>query len=247
MSPEDGSGQGSDLGPQGAFALLPEATQRLVRTVDGLDDDALGAPSGLPDWTRAHVVAHLALNAEGLAGVLEGRVQGEPTTMYRSDQERTRDIEKLAASDRTGLRDRFMAGTTLVIDAVEHLPDEYWTETFERTPGGRVVRYAAIPGMRLREVEIHHVDLAAGFDPTGWSDAFAAHLITAMVKRNPADESFRVLATDLARTWVIGDDPGETGTTVSGPSGDLGWWLTGRPPADSLTSSTGNLPLVKAW
>ena len=62
-----------DLGPQGAFELLPEATQRLVRTVDGLDDDALAAPSGLPDWTRAHVVAHLALNAEGLASVLTSR------------------------------------------------------------------------------------------------------------------------------------------------------------------------------
>ena len=43
-----------------------------------------------------------------------------------------------------------------------------------------------------------------------------------MVKRAPSDTSFRVLATDLASTWVIGDDPGESGTTVSGPAGDLG-------------------------
>ena len=78
------------------------------------------------------------------------------------------------------------------------MPDELWTETFERTPGGRVIRYAAIPGMRLREVEIHHVDLDAGFSPRGWSDAFASHLIGAMVKRAPSDTSFRVLATDLA-------------------------------------------------
>ena len=65
-----------DLEPQAEFELLPEATQRLVRTVDGLDDEALGAPSGLPDWTRGHVVAHLALNAEALAGVLEGVIEG---------------------------------------------------------------------------------------------------------------------------------------------------------------------------
>ena len=69
-----------DLTPQGAhFALIPEATQRLVRTVDSLDDEELATPSGLPDWTRAHVVAHLALNAEGLAGVLRSRIEGEPT------------------------------------------------------------------------------------------------------------------------------------------------------------------------
>jgi len=167
----------SDLDPQGAFELLPDATQRLVRTVDGLDDAALAAPSGLPDWTRAHVVAHLALNAEGMAGVLHSRIEGEPTSMYRSDGARSGDIEALASADRAELRDRFLAGTTLVMDAVERLPDEFWTETFERTPGGRVIRYAAIPGMRLREVEIHHVDLDAGFSPQGWSDAFSSHLM----------------------------------------------------------------------
>jgi maleylpyruvate isomerase len=236
-----------DLDPQAQFELLGEATIRLVRTVDGLGDDQLAGPSGLPGWTRAHVVAHLALNAEGLAGVLEGRIEGEPATMYRSEESRSHDIDELAAADRAELRERFLAGTTLVSDGIERLPDEFWTETFERTPGGRVIRYAAIPGMRLREVEIHHVDLDAGFDPTGWSDAFSAHLVDAMVKRGASEESFRVLATDLARTWTVGDDPGETGTTVSGPAGALAWWLTGRPGADSLTSSTGDLPAVKAW
>jgi maleylpyruvate isomerase len=236
-----------ELDPQAQFELLAEASQRLVRTVDGLDDEELGEPSALPDWTRAHVVAHLALNAEGLAGVLEGRIMGEPTTMYASDETRNSDIEDLASADRAELRERFMAGSTLVSEAVDRLPDEFWTETFERTPGGRVIRYAAIPGMRLREVEIHHVDLDAGFSPSGWSDAFSAHLIGAMIRRNPSEASFRVLATDLATTWVVGDVPGQSGTTVSGPAGDLGWWLTGRPPAESLTSSTGDLPPVKAW
>lgn len=236
-----------DLDPQAQFELLPDATHRLVRTVDGLDDDQLDGPSGLPGWSRAHVVAHLALNAEGLAGVLQGRVEGEPTTMYASDEARSADIDELAAADRGELRERFLASTTLVSEAVDRMPDEYWTETFERTPGGRVIRFAAIPGMRLREVEIHHVDLDAGFSPAGWSEAFSAHLIDAMVKRDASDESFRLLATDLARAWVIGDDPGESGTTVSGRAGELAWWLTGRPPADSLTSSTGSLPPVKAW
>jgi maleylpyruvate isomerase len=236
-----------DLDPQAQFELLGEATQRLVRTVDSLDDDQLSGPSGLPDWSRAHVVAHLALNAEGLTGVLLGRIEGEPTTMYRSDEARSADIEELAAADRADLRERFLAGTTLVSEAVDRLPDELWTETFERTPGGRVIRFAAIPGMRLREVEIHHVDLDAGFSASGWSDAFSAHLIEAMVKRAPSEVSFRVLASDLATSWVIGEDPGESGVIVSGPAGDLAWWLTGRPPAASLTSSTGELPPVKAW
>jgi maleylpyruvate isomerase len=236
-----------DLDPQAQFELLREATQRLVRTVDGLGDQELAEPSGLPVWTRAHVVAHLALNAEALAGVLQGRIEGEPTPMYPSDEARDADIEELAAAESTELRERFLAGTTLVSDAIDTLPDEFWSETFERTPGGRVIRLSAVPGMRLREVEIHHVDLDAGYSPAGWSGAFAAHLIGAMVKRPASDASFRVLATDLAETWELGEDPGASGTIVSGPAGDLAWWLTGRPPADSLTSSTGELPPVKAW
>ena len=47
-------------------ASLRDADHRLVRTVDGLSDEQLAAPSLLPGWTRAHVVAHLALNAEAL-------------------------------------------------------------------------------------------------------------------------------------------------------------------------------------
>ena len=101
--------------------------------------------------------------------------------------------------------------------------------------------------MRLREVEIHHVDLDAGFTPTGWSDSFAAHLIESMLKRGRPRRRTACCATDLAQSWVVGDPDDASSTTVSGPAGDLAWWMTGRPPAASLTSSSGSLPLVKAW
>ena len=131
----------------------------------GSTDEALAAPRGCPDWTRAHVVAHLALNAEGLAGGADGRAEGEPTTHVPSDEARAADIEELAAADRAELRDRFLAGTTLVAEAVDAVPRRAWTETFARTPGGRVSGTPPSRGMRLREVEIHHVDLDAGYTP----------------------------------------------------------------------------------
>lgn len=49
--------------------LLTAADHRLVRTVDSLPVGAYAVPSGLPGWTRGHVVAHLALNAEALTAV----------------------------------------------------------------------------------------------------------------------------------------------------------------------------------
>ena len=90
---------------------LSEATQRLVRTVDGLDDHALGQPSLLPGWSRAHVVAHVTLNAEGLGGVLRGIVEGRDVPMYRSQEVRDGDIDLLARADRAALRERFMASS----------------------------------------------------------------------------------------------------------------------------------------
>ncbi|MFC6341752.1 maleylpyruvate isomerase N-terminal domain-containing protein, partial [Nocardioides hankookensis] len=71
--------------------LLPEATRQLIRTADALDDEEYAAPSGLPGWSRGHVLAHLALNAEGLAGALRGILEGTRTTMYASPEARDGD------------------------------------------------------------------------------------------------------------------------------------------------------------
>ncbi|HWI42087.1 MAG TPA: maleylpyruvate isomerase family mycothiol-dependent enzyme, partial [Nocardioides sp.] len=77
---------------------LEAATTRLLTTVDALPDDAWREPSHCVGWTRADVVAHLTLNAEALAGVLRGFRDGAPATMYRSDDDRDRDIADLAAT-----------------------------------------------------------------------------------------------------------------------------------------------------
>jgi maleylpyruvate isomerase len=222
---------------------LQEATNRLVRTVDGFQGNDWSAPSGLPGWTRAHVVAHLALNAEGLAAALTGIVQDEPTPMYSSTEDRDRDIEELAADDTAELRERLLAGCTLYADAWTALPDDLGGATFERTPGGPTIPAGATLGMRLREVEIHHVDLDAGYSRTDWPDRFCEILLGSMTRREWT-EPFRVTPTDVEGTWSYGE--GE-GPTVSGTAADLGWWLTGRGSGEGVTSDSGELPKVGAW
>lgn len=224
-----------------AADLLQEATQRLVRSVDALPDEAWTGPSLLPGWTRAHVLAHLTLNAEGLAGALRGIVAGEQVPMYASQEARDADIDELAATDPETLRTRFLASTTDFADAASSIPDERWDSTVERVPGGRSFPAAAAPGMRLGEVEIHHVDLAAGPTQADWTPEFAAIVLDNAVAREPG--SFRAHATDLDRTW----DYGAGGPTVSGASRDLAWWLTGRGRGEGLTSDSGDLPEMAAW
>jgi maleylpyruvate isomerase len=222
--------------------LLPEATRRLIRTADGLADEDLATPSGLPGWSRGHVVAHLALNAEGLAAALTGIVEGAQVPIYRSDEARDGDIAELAREDASQLRDRLMAGCTELSDAVAAVPPDRWGTTVERVPGGRTFAAGQVPGMRLREVEIHHVDLQAGYDRTSWDAGFCAHVLDAMVSRAAA-APFRAHAIDLDRSWTYG----EGGPTVSGSSADLAWWLTGRGNGEGLTGEDGALPRIGAW
>ena len=222
---------------------LQEATNRLVRTVDGFKGDDWSNPSGLPEWSRAHVVAHLALNAEGLAGALTGIVQDEPTPMYSSQEDRDGDIEELAGRDPAELRERLLAGCTLYADAWTALPDDAGGTMFERTVGGPTIPAGATLGMRLREVEIHHADLGAGYSRADWPPRFCEILLASMTKREWA-EPFRVAPTDLDGTWTYGEGDGPT---VSGTAADLGWWLTGRGSGEGLTSDRGELPKVGAW
>ena len=49
------------------------ATERLLLAVAGWDDASVAEPSRLPGWSRGHVLAHLARNADALVNVLEGR------------------------------------------------------------------------------------------------------------------------------------------------------------------------------
>jgi maleylpyruvate isomerase len=227
-----------------AASSLAEASARVVRTVDGFHGADWAAPSLLPDWTRAHVVAHLALNAEGMTDLLRGLAP----TMYASDEQRGRDIADLASAEPRAIRDRLLAGVTLLQESLEDVPDDAWETRVERTPGGRTMRLAALPGMRWRELEIHHVDLDAGSTPADWTADFAEHLVDAMAKRLRPQQAFEVRPHDSPRTWVFGPAEAEYPVpVVTGAGADLAWWLTGRPPGDRLSGSGGELPVIEGW
>jgi len=228
------------------LAQLVEGGQRLVRSVDALTGDDWGAPSALPGWSRAHVGAHLALNGEALTDVLRGAVERESVPMYESQDARDSDIEKLAVADHAELRERLLASTVTFPEAVQAVPPDLWEGRFERTRDGMTLPLLAAPLMRLREIEIHHVDLAVGHSPADWPDGFAEELVDGMVKRQQADDGYLVRPLDTDRTWQVGqvgDDP----VVVTGPVVDLAWWLTGRPPSEQVSSSRGELPPVGSW
>jgi maleylpyruvate isomerase len=232
------------------LAAVQDATHRLLRTIDAMTDAEFAASSLLPGWSRAHVVAHLTLNAEGLAGALAGVVRGRRVPMYLAPEERDGDIEELALAAPTTLRTRLLGATTEFATALGAVPDDAWGTRIERTPGGPTFAAGAVPGMREREVEIHHADLGLGYTRSAWPPAFRVRLLESLSRRE-RPVPFRVHAADLDRTWQCGgadaDGAGGVTVTVSGAADDLGWWLTGRGDADGLTSDNGTLPRIEEW
>lgn len=225
----------------GSAEQLTRATHHLVRTVDALSEEDLREPSLLPGWSRAHVVAHLALNAEGLAGVLDGLLADEPASMYASDDARDADIAELASAEPADLRDRLLASTTLFEEALVRVPETAWAGQFERTPGGVRFPVARVPHMRRREVEIHHADLDAGFGPEDWSAEFLAPLLDDLVADRSQDAAFTL---DLPTGRVAVGDGGPP--VVAGSPALLAWWLLGRGHGEGLASEDG-LPTLGPW
>lgn len=233
----------ADIADRLVRELLPEANQRLVRTVDGLADDEYAAPTDLTAWTRAHVVAHLVLNGEGLAAALRGVIEAKRIPMYASQEARDGDIDELSGAEPAELRERLLASCTDLEAAIAGVPDTSGEVTIERVPGGPVFTVADVPWMRYREVEIHHADLAAGYDRSAWAPEFCAHVLDTMRTRGIADATFTVDPTDLDGTWQYG----EGGPTLTGRAADLAWWLTGRGSGEGVSSPEGELPRVGAW
>ncbi len=223
---------------------IQQATQRLIRTVDLMTDEEYAAPSLLPGWTRGHVVAHLALNAEGLAGALMGVSHGRPVPMYASSQARDDDIEGLSTAAPTTLRTRLLGATTEFVIAVNGVDDDSWEIEIERTPGGPSFPAGAVTSMREREVEIHHADLGLAYTRADWPSTFCTRLLDLKTDGEGA-KGFWLHATDLDLRWHCGD--GDGGPTVSGSAPDLGWWLTGRGDGEGLTSDDGVLPRIEEW
>lgn len=222
--------------------LLPEATRRLLRTVDSLSDEDYRAGTRLPGWSRAHVVAHLALNAEGLARALEAAGRGEQVAQYDSNEVRAADIDALAAAPAEDLRTRLLAACSRYADASDAMTAEDWLATLRRTTGGRHTWPAhQTPGRRLVEVEVHHADLDAGYDRHDWPSDTAVCLVEVLQRDLARLAPLTLRATDTGHTWDLGGG----GPVVSGSAADLAWWLTGRE-GDGLVAESGRLPAVPA-
>ncbi|HKQ41057.1 MAG TPA: maleylpyruvate isomerase N-terminal domain-containing protein, partial [Pseudonocardia sp.] len=138
-------------------------TERLFALVAKLSDAELAGPSALPEWSRAHVVAHLARNAEALIRLVNWARTGVETPMYPSREARAADIAASADHPPQRLRAELTATAADLDAALAALTPEQWHAQV-RSALGRPLPAAQVPWMRIREVWLHAVDLDAGAD-----------------------------------------------------------------------------------
>lgn len=197
-----------------------EATDRLLTAAAKLDNATLAEESRLPGWTRGHVLAHLARNADALVEVFEGR------PMYESASSRESDIER--DSGRPLLQQ---------LEDVRHSADRWqavaerpqdWTRTVELR-NGVTDAAARVPFRRLIEVELHHVDLNIGYELTDLPDEFTDREIAFLADRwaGRPDVPPVTLRAMPGEVWHTGGTEG-TPVVLEGPKAELLGWLAGR-------------------
>ena len=150
---------------------LDTATQRLIDDARIMTEPDLRAPSLLPGWSRAHILAHLARGADAMRNLLVGARAGQDRPAYASPHARTADIANSAAAGTKELVED-LAGSAMALRTVAlQLPDQAWRYQV-RVPGSPRFPACQLLTRRLAEVELHHCDLGIGYSHDQWSAVF---------------------------------------------------------------------------
>ena len=224
------------------------ATERLIRTAVTFDADAVHQPSLCTGWSRAHVLSHVARNADALANLLRWATTDVETPMYPSVVARAADIDSGAGrspeeivEDLRSAADRFSAAVTAV-------PDEAWERQVRMGAAatGRTIPARRVLWERLKELELHHVDLDAGYTPDNWAPWFVGRALAETLRRfgRRDDVPDLTLVIDAA-TERFGSGGGPT---ITGSATPILGWLTGRSHGEGLhVDPAGRLPTLPPW
>jgi len=220
---------------------VDRATEQLLRTAADLDPATVSAPSLLPGWTVGHVLTHVARNADALTNLLTWARTGVETPAYASPAARDAAIEAGAGRPLREQIEDIRAAHERFADAGAAMPAQAWTFPLDFIG----LPAAGVPWARLREVEVHHVDLGVGYTPADWSDAFALRLLREIVAGLPGPPMV-LRPHGIEHALTIGSATGAP--VVGGPTKSIAAWLAGRADGADLTvSPDGELPTPARW
>ena len=153
---------------------VSDAQRRFLVAIHDLDDAAVRRDSLLPGWSVAHVIAHVARNADSHVRRSEAAARGEVVEQYPGGYAgRAAEIEATAVRPGIELIADLRASAERLEDVWRSLPEAAWSALTVDVEGHERP-LAALPARRWQEVEVHLVDLDIGVTHRDWPDDFVA-------------------------------------------------------------------------
>ncbi|MPZ85749.1 MAG: maleylpyruvate isomerase family mycothiol-dependent enzyme [Actinophytocola sp.] len=231
------------------LADVRAVTETLYEAVGELDDGRMHEPSRLPGWSRAHVITHLARNADGFVNLLTWARTGVEHAMYPSTADRDADIEEGAVRLAQVVHEDLRAASDRFAVASDRLSDSQWLATVAGR-ASMVFPAADIPTMRLFELWVHMIDLdvSVGFDdiPDAQFEGLLGYAVSRLDGRpdGPSVHLTVAMPDGSQRAWdLVGGSDGDV-RQVSGSAAPVIAWLTGRGDGADLD---GDVPALPAW
>jgi maleylpyruvate isomerase len=227
------------------LAAVTRHTELLIEQATRLGD--VRAPSLCEGWSRAHVLSHVARNAEAILRLTEWALDGRPREMYPGGGA-ARDAEIEEGALRAGPAADDPRPASVFVDDLTDTAAALAPRLAELTGplavdevemrGGMQVPPHVLPFLRLRELVYHHVDLDDGFTFADVETELVHRFIDDAVARlrlgsHPPDLD---LQTDEGDRWQLAG-----GTVpVRGSRAGMLLWLARR--IDTGVSAEGGLP-----
>ncbi len=228
---------------------IDESVGRVLKSVNAFTDDQVRAPSLLPGWSRGHVLAHIARNADGLGNMLIWAKTGIKTPQYASFEAREAGIAAGAWQSAAELAADVADSARRFSDLARELPAEAWLTEVHGIRGPAHPAWFTLE-RRLFEVEVHHVDLRAGYRSGDWPGWF----VTETLDRITGELAHEPEAPDAVLNDMLTGRRYFTGTAetrdleITGHGHALLAWLLGRSAGEELTAKpAGPLPSVPAF
>jgi maleylpyruvate isomerase len=170
----------TDPRPTADLRRVTDAQQRFDAAIAELHDDEVRRASRLPGWTAAHVLTHVARNADSHRRRADAARRAEVIDQYPGGfTGRAAEIDGGAARGARELLADVRSSATAMEEAWGSVPAEAW-DAVSRDVSGTERPLRALPARRWQELEIHVVDLDVGVTHRDWSDDFVTHLLATL-------------------------------------------------------------------
>ncbi|WBO68579.1 maleylpyruvate isomerase family mycothiol-dependent enzyme [Streptomyces camelliae] len=236
MVNDDASTALADFDPPAVLEQIDAATEHLLQTAARFTDADVRAPSLLPNWSRGHVLTHLARNADGGRRLLSWARTGVETAEYPSLAAREEEIERGAGRSAAALVADLRDSAARFAAEYRRMTSVAWSRTVRWTRGQERPAARAADS-RLSEVLVHHADLDAGYTAAQWPAVFVhdmlGRVVTAFGVRDNTP-AMRLHATDTDTWYGIGG--AQPAPVIHGTESSLLSWLMGRSPGTDLTA-----------